>query len=338
MVDFATEASAFRKRVGAPAVGVALVSEDGVEALQVDGVRSVDSSDPVHHDDAWHIGSCTKSITALLWARLVERGDAAWDIPLPELFPDVECHIAWHDIDITQLLQCRAGIPANLGMRDMIRAHDDTSPLAEQRTQLAEQLLADAPSRPGWFEYSNLSYVLAGAAIERVAGIDYELAIGQEIMKPLCITNFGFGGSPDISGHRRRFQLGMKGFGAIQALGPASPRNDNPAILTPAGRLHLPLAEWAKFVQVFLNAGAPLVGSYSLDHLTAFPSGGNFAMGWGKAEEGRLAMQGSNTMNAATVVVNAERTGAALVVANNATLAILKESVPFLERILGLAR
>ena len=337
MVEIAAELSASRKRVGAPAVGAALVSRNGVEALHVDGVRSVDSSDQVRNDDAWHIGSCTKSITALMWARLVERGDVAWDTPLPELFADVECHVAWHDIDVTQLLQCRAGIAPNLGLRDMIKAHDDTRPFAEQRTDLAQRLLTEAPQRPGWFEYSNLGYVLAGAAIERVAGIDYELAVGQEVMEPLGIAQYGFGGSPDIAGHRQRFQLGMKGFGGARALAPGSARNDNPAILTPAGRLHLPLAEWAKFVQVFLNDGAPLVEGGSVDQLTAFPSGGDFAMGWGKAEDGRLAMQGTNTMNAATAVINAERSGAALVVANNAAIAVLKESVPFAERVLALS-
>lgn len=49
---------------------VIATSEDGIVALAVTGDR-VQGGDPVEENDAWHIGSNTKMLTALTWARLV---------------------------------------------------------------------------------------------------------------------------------------------------------------------------------------------------------------------------------------------------------------------------
>ncbi len=76
-----SELSVFRDRYGIPAVGEALVTRDGVVELDLIGAR-VRGGDPVGARDAWHIGSCGKAMTAALYARLVERGEAEWGTPV----------------------------------------------------------------------------------------------------------------------------------------------------------------------------------------------------------------------------------------------------------------
>ena len=54
----------------------------------------------------------------------------------------------------------------------------------------------------------------------------------------------GSGRAPAIRGHRARTPAP-----------PDAPRADDPPIMGPAGRLHLALADWARFQQVFLTEG-----------------------------------------------------------------------------------
>lgn len=68
----------FRHKHAVPALGAAVVTRDGGVDVDVVGVRIRGGDDPVRLDDRWHIGSCGKSITAALYARLVEGGEAEW--------------------------------------------------------------------------------------------------------------------------------------------------------------------------------------------------------------------------------------------------------------------
>jgi CubicO group peptidase (beta-lactamase class C family) len=62
----------------------------------VTGTRRAGGTEKVEAGDVWHLGSCTKSMTATLIALMVRRGDLKWDELLPDLLPDVA-----EDIDST---------------------------------------------------------------------------------------------------------------------------------------------------------------------------------------------------------------------------------------------
>lgn len=65
-----------------PALGGAIVHSDGQISTFVTGVRESGSDVAATVTDQWHLGSCTKAMTAMLVALLVERGDLTWDRPL----------------------------------------------------------------------------------------------------------------------------------------------------------------------------------------------------------------------------------------------------------------
>jgi CubicO group peptidase (beta-lactamase class C family) len=321
------EAARAKSRI--PALGAAIVTADDQEMpIWVTGERVRGGGDPPSIDDLWHIGSCAKAMTGALYARLVERGETGWDATLPELFPDLDgIDRAWRDTRIDQVLTHRAGLPANLDLAEFDAWSRDERPITDQRTAVAAQALSQPPAKPGSFRYSNLSYIVAGAAMERIVERSWEEAVVDDVLAPLGITSAGFGAPTGAQpwGHRSRLH-GM-GRGAPVDPGPRERpalRADNPPVMSPAGRIHLTLDDWARFIRIFLSAGSPLLSSASIAKLTTPPGGKGpkQGIGWaippGKlAREVAIGQQGSNTAWVATALIGAARDSAALVVCND---------------------
>ncbi len=334
---------AVRRRWGVPALGVALVHADGgFEPLVVgdrrrdgSGAGAVQPDGAAQPDDPWHIGSCAKSMTAAAYALLVEHGAAAWGATLNELFDDLAPHVdpTWSTVTIDELLRHRAGFPANLDEPAMRAALTDSRSLDLQRTEAVARVLAAPPRGQGRFRYSNLGYIAAGAAIERIVGLPFERTVAEVLLEPLGITSYGFGPPVGLWGHRGRFTLAGTGLGRGQSLDPNDPASDNPAVLGPAGRLHLTMADWAKFLRLFLvREGAPaLLSTDSVDRLLSADvhAGAPQGMGWAPAhalEGASFGQQGSNTAWVTTALLDHDRARAAMVLVNDGRTAMLRRT------------
>src|SRR5688572_339725 len=178
-----------RARHGLPALGGAIVTAEGPAALAVVGVRVAGSEPKVESTDQWHLGSCTKAMTATLAARLVERGKVGWDDTLAEAFPDLADGMdpLWRDVTLRLLLANRGGAPANLdadGLWGRLWAHSGTP--REQRRELVEGVLLHPPEvAPGTkFLYSNAGYALAGALLETRMDTAWEDLLRKEVFEP----------------------------------------------------------------------------------------------------------------------------------------------------------
>ncbi len=299
-----------RETAGLVALGAVIAtSESGIVALAVSGERVKGGNDPVQESDAWHIGSNTKMLTALLYARLVEQGHAQWGATLPELFPDLagKMHANWHKVTIEELLSHHSGAAPNASLSWMIGARFDEKPLDVQRANLAETVLASKPAgRRGEFTYSNLGYILAGAAIESIAkrtpGLKdktYEALLRQLVIAEGpegAAQGFGFGPpKAGIEGHAK----GLLGR-AMKAQGRTKDA-DNPAALGPAGTAHLSLRGHALLLLSFMEGPRELPASIRKKLLTRHPdSNSDYALGWGIAERTPFGVtyghSGSNTM------------------------------------------
>lgn len=311
------------KQTGVPALGYAAVGANGLIALDVAGRRRITVDDYVTTDDHWHIGSNTKAMTAALYARLAEQGKVHWGATLGELFPAAGMQDAWKTVKIEELFAHRSGV-SDTGLIDqgwLIRAHSDTRPVIEQRAEFASRVLTHPPTgKYGEFEYANSNYILAGAAIERAMKADWETVIGAHLFAPLQMTSAGFGaptgGAP--WGHEP---------GTGSDLTPVDPLHDvadNPPIFGPAGRVNLPLADYAKFARVFLTDGGGWLAPTSLAKL-ARPWDGTregYALGW-QIYESRawangpvLAHEGSNTLWRTMALIAPARPIAYLLVTN----------------------
>jgi len=317
--------------LGVPAAGAGLIAVGQEPVLAVVGRRRRDRPDPVAPEDRWHIGSCCKALTALLYARLVEADRAAWGAPVAVLFPDLAAHPDWTGRTIDDLFHCRAGTPADLTGPEMAAAWRDGVPLPDQRSAVVARTLARPPGPRGRFLYSNLGYILIGAAIDRIVaaeGATFETALAAQVLRPLGITSHGFGPPPEILGHHCRFRIGPLILGRGRPADPTEATSDNPAVMNPAGRLHLSLADWLRLQTVFLDQPGAFLNPSTMRHLLAPPSGRGLplAMGWAHARIGGrpvLAMQGSNTLWAATAVMDATRSRMALLIANDGRSRVL---------------
>jgi CubicO group peptidase (beta-lactamase class C family) len=310
------------KQTGVPALGYAAVGANGLIGIDVAGRRRQNVEDYVTQNDSWHIGSNTKAMTAALYARLAEQGKTKWGATLGELFPSVTADPAWKTVKIEDLFAHRSGISDN-GLIDqgwLIKAHTDTRPVAEQRAEFAARLLGHAPTgKFGEFEYSNANYILAGAAMERLLKVDWETLMATELFGPLQMGSAGFGaptgGAP--WGH----DPGPNG--ALEPVDPLHDVADNPPVFGPAGRVHLNLADYAKFAQVFLTGGGGWINRVSLARL-ARPWDGKegYALGWqyyenrGWANGPVLAHEGSNTLWRTMALIAPARPIAYLLVTN----------------------
>src|SRR6185312_14946076 len=77
-----------RENFHLPELGV-LVLHDGVIRQSVSGVRKWGDPTPGQVTDRFHLGSCTKAMTATVLALFVERGQLRWNATLAELFPEL---------------------------------------------------------------------------------------------------------------------------------------------------------------------------------------------------------------------------------------------------------
>lgn len=335
--DLLTE---FSSRYRVPAVGGGILTNDGCLDFDVVGVRRRDDAALAAGDDQWHIGSCGKSITAALYGRLVELGDAGWGVPVTELFGDLVDRIdpEWARRTIDEVFHCRAGMKANPSRSALKTAWGDMRPLPEQRSAAALSALRHPPIEPGRFVYSNLGYMVVGAAIDRLAGMSYEDTLRVHLLEPLGIESLGFGPPSCTWGHRPRIHLGSLAALPGAPVNPADPKSDNPPVLSSAGTMHMTLPDWAKFHQLFLTEGDTLLEPTTINRLLSVPPGGRMGMGWAPAQrtEGvSLGMQGSNTMWAATALIDEKRERTALVVCNDGRTRVLTQSARVAARLLN---
>ena len=254
--DFLCELKRYRRRMRVPAAIAAVTDANGVLAIEVVGTRSRAQPQSVATiDDQWHIGSCGKSITALLYACLVEAGLAEWRTPVRDLFPDVgSIDPGWTSPTVDDLLRCRAGVTPNPSPSEMRRLFKRTESVVDQRSEAAATVLRSTPKKPGEFRYSNLGYVIVGAAIDRLAGMAYEDAMQHRVWGPLGVTSAGLGPPPHVTGHRPRVRLGALTAGRGRPAPASDPKHaDNPLLFNPAGRWHLTLPDWARVQRVFLQ-------------------------------------------------------------------------------------
>lgn len=311
---------------GAPALTGGVVTKDGLIHAHSGGVRRLGATDKVAAGDLWHLGSNGKAMTAALYGRLVDQGRAKWGATVPELFRDLTLDPAWKDTTVEQLMGHRAGIEerAIIAGGWLMKAHRDARPVPTQRTEVAAQLFGKPPAgKPGDFAYANFNYVVVGAAIERITGQSWEDAIQAELFKPLGVTTAGFGAPTGANpwGHRPA----TSGAQTLPiALTPVDPAGiaDNPAAMGPAGRIHMSLSDYAKFVRLFLTNGDGVLRPETVQKLMTPVAGEGraYALGWGVRGEGAgvvLAHEGSNTMWHAIAALS-PATGMALIGVSNA--------------------
>ena len=128
------------------------------------------------------IGSISKTVTAVVAAKLVEQGKVRFDETLAEIFPKVPTDKA--DITLHQLLTHTSGLRRNVG--------NDGEPL-EKDAFLQRLFDSWLVARPGeTFEYSNAGFGLVAAITEERSGMSYEQYLENDVLAELGLENTGY--------------------------------------------------------------------------------------------------------------------------------------------------
>lgn len=306
------ELEAIVDKTGVPALGVARLDGPELSVLAVVGARKLGDPTPALDGDAFHLGSCTKTMTATMLALLVEEGSLSWDDTLEASFPELSevMHPSYADVTLEEILAHRGGLPASLfDFPELHEALWEPGDPVVQRRALTASLLALPPETPPntLAVYSNAGYMVVASAIEERLGIAWEELLVELLVEPLAMDSCGLG-TPASEGMVDAPWGHVPYDGELVAV-PPGPGADNPPPYGPAARVHCNLEDWSRFVDVH-RAGAAgsgeFLGEDSWERLHT-DHGEGFGLGMLVAEDPQLGqilvMDGSNTTFYATFVV-----------------------------------
>ncbi len=203
------------------------------------GVRIYGKDDAIGFDDHFHIGSCTKSITALLFAILVEQGNFKWEA---KAFSE-------EGATIEDLLCHTGGAPEKIigtPLWDKIRQTKSNS--VDQRKIIFENLKQSL--FPSAFKYSNTGYAVVGHLIEKTIDRSFEELVYDLIFEKLGMYSFGFGPPARHDTNQPWGHLAQTNPLPIKP----DEHGDNSAGLNPAGGLHSSTEDLLRYSCLHLEA------------------------------------------------------------------------------------
>jgi CubicO group peptidase (beta-lactamase class C family) len=273
-------AEELRSKSDYPGVWLASGEVGGSVQIAASGLRKADSPVPVAPLDRLHIGSCTKAMTAVLIARLVERGVLDWSDSFATVAPRYSERLpATHrGVTLEQLLQHRSGYPENA--RDWLLKRGVF--ITDFRSEiLLDSLGTDQLEPPGAKErYSNLGYLGAGMIAEHRTGRSWEDLMQAEVFRPLGLDSASFGPPSLLDSLEQPW-----GHAVIEGRLHFA-QADNPPALGPAGTVHLNLQDWFHFCELFAGGGpSGFLKAETLAKLVQPELNEEYAYGWVTAKE-----------------------------------------------------
>lgn len=161
-----------------PGLSLAVVRGDEVILSEGFGLRDREAGLPVEADTPFYIASSTKPFVALAAAILDHRGLLDLDAPLENALPGVRLPEAAGTVTLRQLLTHTSGLENE---PIVIR----TAYTGDYTPELLVELLAASRVNDREFDYTNLGYVVAGLAIDRVVDGTWKDFLRRELFEPL---------------------------------------------------------------------------------------------------------------------------------------------------------
>lgn len=320
--DISMDIAAALEGSSVPSLAAAVVVDGKIISAGAAGLRKVGEDEEVTVSDKYHLGSCTKSMTATLAAMLVEEGKVSWETTVADIFKRSKIHEGYEKVTLRQLLTNTGGTPKDINPDLWGELWSARGRPSRQRLELVEGILSEPPNyEPGSKSvYSNAGFAIAGAMLEEATGEAWEEMMRKRLFSPLGMKSAGFG-APATP--RRVDQP----YGHVEKKGEITPtetgpRGDNPVAIAPAGAVHASIVDFARYAQFHLGAiGKDLLSSKSLNVLHMAPEGSDYAMGWVVAERGwaggkALTHTGSNTMFYAVIWMAPENNFAVVAASN----------------------
>lgn len=184
----------------APGVAIAWVSPEG-SGVVCHGASGGPMHPDVDADTAFQIGSITKTVTGLLLAEMVDRGEVRLDEPLGALLPEVTGPAA--AIKLQDLATHTSGLPRmplGPGLLAAVLLHRGNPYRGIGPEHVIAAVSGTARLGEG-FEYSNLGMSVLGLALARRAATDYPTLATERELRPLQMDAQFSGGAHAARGH-----------------------------------------------------------------------------------------------------------------------------------------
>lgn len=270
---------------------------------------------PVTGDTPFPLGSISKSFTALAIMQLVEAGLVDLDGAIADHL-NVFTGQSGATITIRQLLSHTSGystLQGNQSHAGLTEGDDDV-------TARVRHLAMSGPAGPvgSRWQYSNANYLILGALIETVSGLEYGAYVETRILEPLGMDDSFVGGSD-------------RGAGAIVATGhnpwfggrrPVAV-SDQPSgrAMAPAGGVVGSAADLARYLTMMMNGEDDLITAENkaLMLQPASAASPHYGFGWFLDAEANAAFHTGLVPGVETIAVlspSQQRGGVALVNAN----------------------
>jgi len=261
----------------APGAGLLTIRDFSIADEAFYGVRRLGDPAAVAPSDLWNIGSDGKAMTAVMVARLVEKGMLSWDASLGALLPEMAADMRpeYRAVTLMQLMTHASGLPENIVDEDVLNSllydENPASPSERRKAYVARAFQDEPEERAGRFSYSNTGFLVAAVIAEKATGKTYESLMEEEVFKPLAMTSAGFGQTP-ADGNVGHIDERV-----------AVPRDANPDFIAPAGNIYMTLEDWARFCIDQLkgaNGQGALLKPETYAFMQTAPSGHPVSMGW----------------------------------------------------------
>lgn len=239
------------KKYGVPALAVVTMDASKILESYAYGTRIWNSIDSITIDNYFHIGSCSKSVLALIAAKTVEENIIQWDTKFFDIFPELKSSSKekYHAITLKDLLTCRAGIKAFTSGAEPFPNNTKDNPYEFAKWLLTLDPASSFIDNKFNFHYSNASYTMASLMIQKITNKTYSELVQTHIVTNLGIeTQLGFPNKFDTLqpwGH-----LITKG--KYEVFAPDNEYELTP-LLTPAGDLSMKPLGFAKYIQLHLK-------------------------------------------------------------------------------------
>ncbi|MFW7381109.1 MAG: serine hydrolase [Oligoflexus sp.] len=180
------------------------------------------------HDSSsrFEIGSITKPMLGILWAKEIEQGHFSLDTPLTDLLPKGVSvpGFAGQPILMKHLLTHTSGLPSIPAQMQLIDPQDPYASITEEQllASLSDINLSYAPGE--MFSYSNFGAILLSWAYSSYRQRPFDELIKEELFAPLNMNQAGIGGDA-VQGHMStgqatswwNFPTNMAGVGGVRA-------------------------------------------------------------------------------------------------------------------------
>jgi CubicO group peptidase (beta-lactamase class C family) len=184
------------ERYHVPGVAVGMLRDDDIDTVGF-GVTSVEHPLPVDGDTLFQIASVTKTMTATVIMRLVERGALDLDAPVRRYIPAFRLRdaAAQEGATVRHLVTHTGG-----WLGDCFADFGNGDDALERYVAAMAELEQITPLGEIW-HYSNSSFALLGRLIEVATGKTYEAATRELLFVPLGMTRSCFSAGEAIT-HR----------------------------------------------------------------------------------------------------------------------------------------